>query len=240
MSTVIINPTTALKNFLSAEAVVKGFKVNEVIKSKSASNGHDLNSFKEAMCTAESISQGIKWFNSPDGHKQRELDGMRLKVWQLGHEAYDIGKSQFYKYNQCYLAHLENDNILKEYISFVTAEKKQGNDNERYGIKGFLKYITDETITTPKTKETFTDTLTSGKGKEAIKCRKKLDGTYDLQGNSLDDCMMVAEMFFEGLKAMKKAQKEANATKEGKVTKAYKTLGGLKGKKVTKTAKVTK
>ena len=239
MSTVTINPTTALKNFLSAEAVVKGFKVQEVMSSKALSNGTELESFKQSMITAEYINHGIKWFNSADGMKQRKLDGMKLKVYQLGHEAYDIGKAQFYKYNQCYAAHLENENILKDYVSFVTAEKKQGND-ERYSLKGFLKYIKDETITVPKKKETFTDTLTSGKGKEAIKCRRKLDGTYDLQGNTLDDCIMVAEMMFEGLKAMKKAQTEAKVTKEGKVTKAYKTLGGLKGKKVTKTSKVTK
>tara|TARA_R110002012_G_scaffold25371_4_gene84185 strand:+ start:231 stop:881 length:651 start_codon:yes stop_codon:yes gene_type:complete len=216
MSTVTINPTTALKNFLSAEAVVKGFKVQEVKQSKALSNGTELESFKQSMITAEHINHGIKWFNSAEGMKQRKLDGMKLKVYQLGHEAYDIKKAQFYKYNQCYAAHLENKNILKDYVSFVTAEKKQGNNLERYGIKGFLKYITDETVTVKKKKETFTDTLTSGKGKEAIKCRRKLDGTYDLQGNTLDDCIMVAEMMFEGLKAMKKAQTEAKGKKATK------------------------
>ena len=203
MSTVTINPTTALKNFLSAESVVKGFKVQEVMSSKALSNGSELESFKQSMITAEHINHGIKWFNSAEGMKQRKLDGMKLKVWQLGHEAYDIGKAQFYKYSQCYDAHLENKNILKDYVSFVTAEKKQGNALERYSIKGFLKYITDETISVPKKKETYTETFQSGKGKEAIKCRKKLDGTYDLQGNSKADCVNMVEAFLKGLKASK-------------------------------------
>ena len=202
MSTVTINPTTALKNFLSAEAVVKGFKVQEVKQSKALSNGTELESFKQSMITAEHINQGVKWFNSAEGMKQRKLDGMKLKVWQLGHEAYDIKKAQFYKYNQCYSAHLDNKDILKDYVSFVTAEKKQGND-ERYGIKGFLKYINDETITKPKDKKTYTDTFQSGKGKEAIKCRKALDGKYDLQGNSKADCINMVEAFLKGLKASK-------------------------------------
>lgn len=202
MSTVTINPTTALKNFLSAEAVVKGFKVQEVMSSKALSNGTELESFKQSMITAEHINHGIKWFNSAEGIKQRKLDGMKLKVWQLGHEAYDIGKAQFYKYNQCYSAHLENKNILKDYVSFVTAEKKQGND-ERYGVKGFLKYINDETITKPKDKKTWAATFQSGKGKEAIKCRFSLDGKYDLQGNSAADCINMVEAFLKGLKASK-------------------------------------
>jgi hypothetical protein len=202
MSTVIINPTTALKNFLSAESVVKGFKVKEVMQSKALSNGTELESFKQSMITAEHINLGIKWFNSVDGIKQRKVDGMRLKVYQLGHEAYDIGKSQFYKYNQCYAAHLESKTILKDYVSFVTAEKKQGNE-ERYGIKGFLKYITDETVTVKKEKPTVTDTFQSGKGKEAIKCRKMLDGKFDLHGNSKDDCINMVEAFLKGLKASK-------------------------------------
>ena len=202
MSTVTINPTTALKNFLSAEAVVKGFKVQEVIKSKSLSNGTELESFKQSMITAEHINHGIKWFNSVEGIKQRKLDGMKLKVYQLGHEAYDVGKSQFYKYNQCYSAHLENKNILKEYVSFVTTEKKLGNE-ERYGLKGFLKYINDETVTVKKDKKIYTETFQSGKGKEAIKCRKALDGKFDLQGNSKADCINMVEAFLKGLKASK-------------------------------------
>jgi len=152
MSTVTINPTTALKNFLSSEAVQKGFKVNEVISSKALSNGTELESFKQSMITAEHINHGIKWFASPEGIVQRKTDGMKLKVWQLGHEAYDIKKSQFYKYNQCYTAHLEDSNILKDYISYVTAEKRQGED-ERFGVVGFLKYIKEESNPEKKDKK---------------------------------------------------------------------------------------
>ena len=60
MSTVIINPTTALKNFLAAESVVKGFKVKEVMQSKALSNGTELESFKQSMITPEHINHRIK------------------------------------------------------------------------------------------------------------------------------------------------------------------------------------
>lgn len=209
MSTITINPTTALKNFLSAEAVVKGFKVQEVKQSKALSNGTELESFKQSMITAEHINHGIEWFNSAEGMKQRKLDGMKLKVYQLGHEAYDIKKSQFYKYNQCYVAHLENDTILKDYISYVTAEKKQGED-ERFGVVGFLKYIKEESNPEKKDKKEWAFQFTMGKGKSAIRCRATETGEIDMQGNTSKDCLMAVDMFYallrdKGVKAKKEA-----------------------------------
>jgi hypothetical protein len=214
MSTVTINPTTALKNFLSSEAVVKGFKVNEVISSKALSNGTELESFKQSMITAEHINHGIKWFASSEGIKQRKVDGMRLKVWQLGHEAYDIKKSQFYKYNQCYVAHLEDSNILKDYISYVTAEKKQGED-ERFGVVGFLKYIKEESNPEKKDKKEWAFQFTMGKGKSAIRCRATATGEIDMQGNTSKDCLMAVDMFYAILRDKGVKAKKETAPKKG-------------------------
>jgi|TARA_R110002124_G_scaffold266756_1_gene433716 hypothetical protein len=164
------------------------------------------------MTTAQHINEGITWFNSEQGITERKLDGMILKVYQLGEEAYGIKKAQFYLYNNCYKAHLENKNILKDYVSYVACEIKQDN-NVSYSLKGFKKYIEeDSNPTEAEDKETFVKSLSDGKGKDAIRCRQSTTGRIDYQGNSANDVLNSAEKLVDDIKA----QMLADAKSKGK------------------------
>lgn len=212
MSTVIVNQMEAVKTFLNNEVAVKGFRVNEVKQSKVAGNNADLDTFRLRMTTAQHINEGITWFNSEQGITERKLDGMSLKVYQLGEEAYGIKKAQFYLYNNCYKAHLENKNILKDYVSYVACEIKQDN-NVSYSLKGFKKYIEeDSNPTEAEDKETFVKSLSDGKGKDAIRCRQSTTGRIDYQGNSANDVLNSAEKLVDDIKA----QMLADAKSKGK------------------------
>jgi hypothetical protein len=212
MSTVIVNQMEAVKTFLNNEVAVKGFRVNEVKQSKVAGNNADLDTFRLRMTTAQHINEGITWFNSEQGITERKLDGMILKVYQLGEEAYGIKKAQFYLYNNCYKAHLENKNILKDYVSYVACEIKQDN-NVSYSLKGFKKYIEeDSNPTEAEDKETFVKSLSDGKGKDAIRCRQSTTGRIDYQGNSANDVLNSAEKLVDDIKA----QMLADAKSKGK------------------------
>lgn len=209
MSTVIVNQMEAVKTFLNNEVAVKGFRVNEVKQSKVAGNNADLNTFRLRMTTAQHINEGVTWFNSDKGITERKLDGMVLKVYQLGEEAYGIKKAQFYLYNFCYKAHLENKNILKDYVSYVACEIKQEN-NVSYSLKGFKKYIKeDSNPTEAEDKETWVNTLACGKGKQAIRCRQSTTGKIDYQGNSANDVLNSAEKLVDDIKAQMLADAKA-------------------------------
>ena len=168
MSTVITNQTEALKTFLSNEVAVKGFRVNEVNQSKANGNKADLDTFRLRMTTAQHINEGITWFNSEQGITERKLDGMSLKVYQLGEEAYGIKKAKY----------------IQE----------------------------DSNPTKAENKETWINTLSCGKGKQAIRCRQSTTGKIDYQGNSANDVLNSAEKLVDDIKA----QMLADAKSKGK------------------------
>ena len=232
MSTVVINQMEAVKTFLNNEVAVKGFRVNEVKQSKVAGNNADLDTFRLRMTTAQHINEGITWFNSEQGITERKLDGMSLKVYQLGEEAYGIKKAQFYLYNNCYKAHLENKNILKDYVSYVACEIKQDN-NVSYSLKGFKKYIQeDSNPTEAEDKETFVKSLSDGKGKDAIRCRQSTTGRIDYQGNSANDVLNSAEKLVDDIKAQMLA--ESNSKGKAPMSEGGKELLKAIGKGKTK------
>ena len=241
MSTVIVNQMEAVKTFLNNEVAVKGFRVNEVNQSKANGNKADLDTFRLRMTTAQHINEGITWFNSDQGITERKLDSMSLKVYQLGEEAYGIGKAQFYLYNYCYKAHLENKNILKDYVSYVACEIKQDN-NVSYSLKGFKKYIQeDSNPTEAEDKETFVKSLSDGKGKDAIRCRQSTTGRIDYQGNSANDVLNSAEKLVDDIKAQMIA--DAKAKGKAPISEGGKELLKAIGKGKTKSkvkAKVSK
>jgi hypothetical protein len=192
MTNVEKNQTTALKSFLSTEAVKVGLRIDDIKKGLKAVNQSEKDSFKVAMLTAEHIGKGILWYNSPEGKVQRKLDGLKFDIAVMGREVYNLGKTQLYRYNNCYLAHVENAKIVAEYISFIALQQKAGED-ESCTLKGFLKYVNEEESDEKEEAVDYPTKFVTGKGKEAIKCRMTADDVIDLQGNSVDDVLNVLE-----------------------------------------------
>jgi len=204
MTNVEKNQTTALKSFLSTEAVKVGLRIDDIKKGLKAVNQSEKDSFKVAMLTAEHIGKGIEWYNSPNGKAQRKLDGLKFDIAVMGREVYNLGKTQLYRYNNCYKAHVENAKIVAEYISFIALQQKAGED-ESCTLKGFLKYVNEEESGESEEAVKYVANFVSGKGKDAIKCRVTDGGVFDLQKNSKTDCINMVELFLKGLKASKVA-----------------------------------
>lgn len=202
MTNVEKNQTTALKTFLSTEAVQVGLRINEIAKGLKDVKQSEKDSFKIAMLTAEHIGKGIEWYNSTDGRTQRKLDGLKFDIAVMGREVYDLGKTQLYRYNNCYKAAMENNKIVGEYIKFIALQQKAGED-ETCSLKGFLKYVNEEESDESEESVDYTTKFVSGKGKEAIKCRMTASDVVDLQGNSSADIINMLEHMIAQVKKTK-------------------------------------
>lgn len=202
MTNVERNQTTALKTFLSTEAVQVGLRIDEIKKGLKAVNQSEKDSFKIAMLTAEHIGKGVEWYNSPEGRIQRKLDGLKFDIAVMAREVYNLGKTQLYRYNNCYLAHIKNNKIVAEYIKFVALQQKAGED-ESCTLKGFLKYVNEEEADESEEAVDYPTKFISGKGKDAIKCRMTASDVVDLQGNSKDDVLNMLEHMIAQVKKTK-------------------------------------
>jgi len=231
MSKVTVNPQADLQNFLAVESVQKGLKIVEIKQSLSAVNVSEKETFKKSMETAEYIGQAVQWYGSEDGKIQRKLDNIKFNITIMAREVFDLGKTQFYEYNNCYKAHIGNANILKEYVSFVEMQKKAG-EHEKYTLLGFLRYANEEEAGDDEEVVDYPTKFVSGEGKEAIKGRMTSEDVIDLQGNSVDDVLNMVEHFKAQLMKLKKG--ESKVSQSGKEL-----LKGLatKSKKAKSTAK---
>jgi len=234
MSKVKVTPEADLQNFLAVDSVQKGLKIVEIKNGLKQVNVSEKETFKRSMETAEYIGQAVLWYGGEDGKIQRKLDNIKFNITILAREVFDLGKTQFYEYNNCYKAHMKNDKILKEYVKFVEMQKKAG-ENEKYTLLGFLRYANEEETGEDEDLIDYPTKFVTGKGKAAIKCRMTSDDVIDLQGNSIDDVLNVAEHLVKQLlKMMAKGKAKAKAPVSASGKELFEALGmtseAVKGK----------
>ncbi len=187
-----------LKTFLNEASNAEKLNVKLIKALINEEARSEKDSFELSINLAIKLHESTEWYNSKDGKTQREVDGVEADMYTMCKEVFNLGKTQASNYRKVAKGMIDNKSILKEYCEFVKNEKKAGED-ERYGLKGFMRYIKDE-VAPSEDKVEILSRFTFGTGKDAIKVTADVDGNLNNFGNSSADIIATMEILLQQVK----------------------------------------
>ena len=193
--------TTSVETFLAQSEVQVGLDITNINDLISQVKRQQKDSFESMIHLSGKIANAIKWYNSAEGKKNREVDGITWNVADMGKAVFGLGKTQLYNYRKVDTANNGSATLIGDYKEFVKNEVAADVDTE-LSLKGFLRYASEDAAAVSGGGE---EGEGEGEVKEAkptvdgsvkfgdIKASFMSDGSIDLKGNSKEDIKIALE-----------------------------------------------
>jgi hypothetical protein len=194
--------TTSVETFLAQSEVQVGLDITNINDLIGQVKRQQKDSFESMIQLSGKIANAIKWYNSAEGKKNREVDGITWNVADMGKAVFGLGKTQLYNYRKVDTANNGSATLIGDYKEFVKNEVAADVDTE-LSLKGFLRYATEDAAAVSggggeegegegegaEAKPTVEGSVKFGE----IKASFMSDGSIDLKGNSKEDIKIALE-----------------------------------------------